>query len=127
MEPPSGSPFEPPRGPTPPSDPYADFGPVPTAPQPPPYGFAPRGPEYPGVNGMLTVAAVSLGLGFACGLGFLGSPVALVMGLVARSRAKRSGVAYTNLGQITATCVMGLIGTVIVAGFIVLVTLAAVA
>lgn len=62
----------------------------------------------------MIVGIVSLALGFlACGVGLLGSPVALVMGLRSKRRIDASGGALRGRGNAQTGFVLGLIGTIL--------------
>jgi hypothetical protein len=91
--------------------------------QQPPYGQpgypawgAPQAPQDGGAQAALIVGIVSLGLGvLACGLGFLGSPVAWVLGHRAKKRIDASNGALGGRGNAQAGFVLGIVGTVLLA------------
>ena len=83
-----------------------------------PYGGYPSGgsaPEDPGAQNSLIVGIVSLALGLLCGVGFLGSPFALVMGLRAKRRIEAARGALSGRGNAQAGFVLGLVGTILLA------------
>ncbi|MEZ5094085.1 DUF4190 domain-containing protein [Nocardioides sp.] len=95
------------------------YGQQPYPPQPvygyPGYGYPamPQAPSHPRATPAMVTGIVGLVLGFICGLGFLVSPVAWVLGVSARRAIDDSNGAYSGRDQATAGMVMGIIGTVI--------------
>lgn len=122
---------QPPYGP-PPTQPYPQGGGAPPpygqpygrqAPygyhQNPSYGY-PGQPQDGGAQAAMIVGIVSLAVGMiACGLGFLGSPVAWYLGHQAKKRIDASGGQLAGRGNAQAGFVLGIIGTVLLALLIV--------
>ncbi|MCM0620817.1 DUF4190 domain-containing protein [Nocardioides bruguierae] len=77
-----------------------------------PYAAVPRhGQAMPA----LVLGIVGLALGLMCGLGFLASPVAWVLGARARRAVRREPDRWGGTGEATAGMVLGIIGTVFLA------------
>jgi Domain of unknown function (DUF4190) len=127
--------------PPPPAPPYG--APAPPYGTPPPYG-APQQPyQQPGygqppygyttaaptdglaLGAMITgIATFVLGI-VTCGIGLLGSPVALILGLVSMSRIKRSQGQLRGRGMAISAVVLGALGTLLlIAGIVVIVAVA---
>ena len=90
---------------------------------PPPYQPQPYPPQFyapvPPQDGM-SIAAMVVGIAslvMACGygVGLLGSPVALVLGLISKRRIDRSNGQLAGRGFAVAGFVLGIVGTVLLA------------
>lgn len=89
-------------------------------PQPPyqqPYAQAAynayRAPDDPGAQTSMIIGIVSLALGLMCGVGFLGSPFAWVMGARSKRRIDASNGQLGGRGSAQAGLVLGIVGTVL--------------
>lgn len=106
-----------------PTEPTNPYGQQPYVPQPDqyqqPYGGQPYGgyrmPDDPGAQTSLIVGIVALGVGMLCGIGFLGSPVAWVMGARAKRRIDQAQGRLGGRGNAQAGMILGIVGTVLLA------------
>ncbi|MFT4262451.1 MAG: DUF4190 domain-containing protein [Nocardioides sp.] len=118
--PPQGQPYGQPQSPgQQPSPPYGQaygqpYGqPQPTqqwAPQP---GYAGYTQDDPGATTALITGIISLVLGFICGVGFVGSPFAWVLGARSKKRIDASGGRLGGRGNAQAGLILGIIGTIL--------------
>lgn len=95
---------------TPPS---FDKGPQQLPPAPAGYHYA--APDEPNAQTSLIVGVLGLLLGFTCGVGFIASPFALVMGWKSKKRIAESGGALGGESNAQAGFILGIVGTVILA------------
>jgi hypothetical protein len=104
----------PPPQQAPPPPPAPTPAPPPAWQQPPP--AVPYGTFAQQNDGLavpaLVVGILSLTLAFACGLGLLGAPAALIMGRTSMKRIDASGGRLVGRGMAQAGFIMGIIGTV---------------
>lgn len=78
------------------------------------YQWGSMPPEAPGAQASMIVGIVGIALGFfTMGLGFVASPVAMVMGMRAKRRIDDSAGTLGGRGMAQAGFVLGLIGTVL--------------
>jgi hypothetical protein len=77
----------------------------------PPYQIAP--PNESLATPALVIGIVSLVLTFACGIGALGSPAAMIMGKVSMNRIDRSNGQLGGRGAAMAGFILGIVGTVL--------------
>lgn len=64
------------------------------------------------------LSIIGLALGFFCGVGFLASPVAAVLGWVALRAIRREPTRWSGEGMAIAGIVMGLVGTLVAVAFV---------
>lgn len=83
------------------------------APPPYPYPWGPTRPEDRGAQVSLVVGIVSLVAGLMTGIGFIGSPFALVLGVRSKHRIDAAGGALAGRSSAQAGFILGLIGTVL--------------
>lgn len=128
-QPPYGTPGQPDpsqpgtSGPTPPTPDLSKagdrpaYGPPPghTPPAPAPAGYHYAQPDDPGAQTSLIVGILGLALGLTCGVGFLASPVAIVLGARSKARIDASGGQLGGRSNAQAGFIMGIAGTILLA------------
>jgi hypothetical protein len=81
--------------------------------QTPPPGYTFAQPEDPGAQAAMITGVISLVMGMLCGVGFVGSPFAMVMGIRSKRRIDAAAGRLGGRGNAQAGFILGLIGTII--------------